>query len=314
MPLVSLVIPVYNTEHYLGECLDSVLVQTEHDIEIICVNDGSTDGSAAALTRYAAKDRRIHIITQPNAGLSAARNSGLDRAMGEFVMFLDSDDWLPNDAVAKMVAVARASGAPVVVSNGCAKNQLPGPRKATCHWRLERPAFARFVHNRKIHSSAWNKLYRRDAIGQRRFIPGIYFEDWPFNTELFGELESFALVDEPMYVYRTNGDSITRSSFTIRKAQSYLTGIAHVTNHFRNQPTAPIADKRIAIAVKMLVNKTMKSRQPEIVQLVCSEDFSHLPLDLKTKFRLWYMRRRCRKTRYSSTTVPSPTASGGPMC
>lgn len=308
MPQVSLVIPVYNTECYLDECLRSALAQTEHDIEIICVNDGSTDGSAAVLAHYATTDKRIHVITQPNAGLSAARNSGLDKATGEFVMFLDSDDWLPNDAIAKMIAAARASGAPVVVSNGCARDRLPNPRKANCRWHLKRPALPCFVNNKKIHSSAWNKLYRRDAIGQRRFITGIYFEDWPFNTELFGELEEFALVDEPMYVYRTKGDSITRSPFSIHKAKSYLAGIAHVTNHFRNRPTAPIADRRIAIAVKMLVNKTLKSHQPEIIQLVCEKDFSHLPLDLKTRFRLWYMRRRCKKNRFTSTTVPSPTA------
>ena len=106
MPKVSVIIPVYNVEKYLGECLDSVLRQTLKDIEIICVNDGSTDGSAVILAEYAQKDPRIRIITQPNAGLSAARNAGMDVASGKYIYFLDSDDWIVDDAMEKCYAIS----------------------------------------------------------------------------------------------------------------------------------------------------------------------------------------------------------------
>lgn len=97
--LFSIVIPVYNVEKYLKDCLDSVSNQTFSDWEAICVNDGSTDNSAALLEEYAAKDERIKIISQPNGGLSAARNTGMDAAIGDYILFLDSDDWLEHDAL-----------------------------------------------------------------------------------------------------------------------------------------------------------------------------------------------------------------------
>ena len=95
----SIIIPVYNVEGYLIECLDSVLNQTFEDWEAICVNDGSTDNSAAILEEYGHKDGRIKIVNQPNGGLSAARNTGLKAAAGDYVLFLDSDDWLEYDAL-----------------------------------------------------------------------------------------------------------------------------------------------------------------------------------------------------------------------
>lgn len=99
MARITVVIPVYNVEKYLKECLDSVLNQTFPDWEAVCVNDGSTDGSAAILDEYASKDGRFKIITQANGGLSSARNTGIKAAKGDYVLFLDSDDWLEPNAL-----------------------------------------------------------------------------------------------------------------------------------------------------------------------------------------------------------------------
>lgn len=99
MPKFTLIIPVYNVEAFLRQCLDSVLNQTFSDWEAVCVNDGSTDGSAAILEDYAAKDNRFQVVTQSNGGLSAARNTGLEAAKGEYILFLDSDDWLVENAL-----------------------------------------------------------------------------------------------------------------------------------------------------------------------------------------------------------------------
>ena len=94
MPKVSIIVPVYNVEKYLSKCLDSIVNQTLKDIEIICINDGSVDNSQSVLEAYAKKDTRIKVINQENLGLSCARNKGIDIAQGEYIGFVDSDDWI----------------------------------------------------------------------------------------------------------------------------------------------------------------------------------------------------------------------------
>ena len=262
MAKTSVIVPVYNVERYLARCLDSVLSQTERDIEVVCVNDGSTDGSARILAEYAARDRRVRVVSQANRGLSAARNAGLDIAAGEWIMFVDSDDWVPADAVEGFLRVAAESGAPVVASERYAVDAFDaGGAPRAFGWTAERPALARLVGRRKMQSSAWNKLYRADLLATRRFIEGIYFEDWPFVTELFGDIDFFALVREPMYVYCLNGDaaSIVRSPFTAKKAESYMRGIEHVTAHFAGHPMEKWARRRVRTAQRMLEKRMRRA-------------------------------------------------------
>ncbi len=260
-PRLSVIVPVYNVEPYLSRCLDSILAQTERDMEIVCVDDGSTDGSPAILLRYAAADARIRVVTQENRGLSGARNTGLDAAKGRYVMFVDSDDWIPPYAAEGFLKVAGESGAPVVVSESYAVDRLDGSAPPDFAWTLERPALKRLVGRRKMQSSAWNKLYRADVLAGRRFIEGIYFEDWPFVTELFGDIDAFALVSAQMYVYCKNGDaaSIVRSPFSVKKAESYMRGIEHVMEHFRGHPMEKWAAKRVRTAQTMLEKRMRKA-------------------------------------------------------
>ena len=104
MVKISVIVPVYNVEPYLPQCLDSLIEQTFNDIEIICVNDGSTDGSLNVLNHYAAKDSRIKVIDKPNGGVSSARNRGLDAAQGEYISFVDGDDWLKQNAYEEIIS------------------------------------------------------------------------------------------------------------------------------------------------------------------------------------------------------------------
>ena len=102
MPKISVIVPVYNVEKYLRECLDSIVNQTLQDIEIICINDGSTDGSAVILEEYAAKDKRIKILNQENKGAGEARNAGINSAQGKYLAFIDGDDFYCTDFCEKM--------------------------------------------------------------------------------------------------------------------------------------------------------------------------------------------------------------------
>jgi glycosyltransferase involved in cell wall biosynthesis len=298
-PLVSVVVPVYNVEKFLARCLDSLLAQTERNLEIICVNDGSTDSSASILADYAAKDARIRVLSQPNGGQAAARNAALAVATGEWVMFVDSDDWVPSFAVAGFLAVARESGARAVVSAEYAVDRISSRRSDGFRWTLQRPALAKLVGRRKIQSSLWNKFFSREVLAGRRFIEGIVFEDWPFLTEVFGDLGSFALVREPLYVYCKNADSAStiRSPFTEKKVVSYLTGIRHVAARFTGHPMRRFALRRCATAAGMLVNKVYKlapelrRRAIEGLDAILADGLmSRRDLKLKTRWRIWRMR------------------------
>lgn len=268
--MTSIIIPVYNVERYLARCLDSVQNQTVRDIEIICVNDGSTDSSAKILDDYAKRDSRIKIITQENGGLSAARNSGLDVFTGDWVTFVDSDDWLPPYAIEAFLRTANESSCGVVVSERYAVDAPPAER-GEFRWEVRKPALAKLVGHRKMQSSAWNKFYRADLVRDRRFIRGIYFEDWPFVTELFGDIESFALVHEPLYIYCTNGDavSIVRSPFNQRKADGYIAGIRHVMKYFEGHPQRKWAMRRVMTAANMLRKRARRNSIPVPDDIPC---------------------------------------------
>ena len=136
--LVSVIIPIYNVEQYIEKCLDSVINQTYKDLEIICVNDCSPDNSAQILLEYAQRDTRIKIVNrEKNGGLSAARNTGLDEAKGEYVYFIDSDDWIDLDYIEKMVSAITFSKTDVVVNTNVIQEFENKPSKKLVFGDLE---------------------------------------------------------------------------------------------------------------------------------------------------------------------------------
>ena len=294
MPKISVIIPIYNTEKYLSECLDSVLAQTFQDFEAICVNDGSTDNSVKILSDYAAHDGRIRIINQENKGLSGARNTGLDNATGEYIFFLDSDDTIPKYALETLLNIAEETKLPGVAS----ESTKIGNKEISFNYKVFHNPLFNFIKNRQIHSSSCNKLYQADILKTHRFIKGIYFEDWPFLTTLFGVIDSFATTKTPCYYYREEGTSITRSTFTQKKVDSYLTGIQYVYEFYQNRPDLALAQKRMNVAVKMMVNKVYKTKNPELTHYTLARlndlfqkgIIKKYQLPLKTLFRLWKMR------------------------
>jgi len=172
-PKVSVIIPVYNTEKYLHECLDSVIKQTLKEIEIICVNDGSTDGSLSILDEYAARDNRIIVITQENKGAGVARNTGLEIARGEYLYFLDSDDLLKLSMLKKLYKGAIKSDADITICNYKKYNvQLKRYFKSPFDNRNNRfPAKESFSFDdipgklfKVMNNETWNKLFNKKFI------------------------------------------------------------------------------------------------------------------------------------------------------
>lgn len=222
-PTFSIIIPVYNVEPYLRECLDSVMAQTVEDWESICVDDGSTDGSGAILDEYAAKDQRFRVIHQANAGVSEARNKGLDEAKGEWISFIDADDWIDKAFLAKLCQVSRVSQTDIVFS--CVKkvfeagdSKIIGPG----HSGLYAPEDLYTTYN-SLCAWSWGKIYRSRLWKGVRFPVGIaYSEDRYILHEVLYQLKKVAVVTDAPYFYRMRGDSAYGSEWNPAKLQQRL--------------------------------------------------------------------------------------------
>lgn len=211
-PKISVIIPVYNVEQYLRECLDSVVNQTFRDIEIICIDDGSIDNSLAILEEYAAKDCRFIVIHQENAGQSTARNKGLDIAKGEYIFFVDSDDTINLSTVEKAYNCASESDSELAMFYNDSVNlssiDSPCFVSETTEDLLSKTKKAFFQG-----PGPCKFLWKRSLINRLnlRFIHGIKFEDVPFVLKGALNSNKISVLPEVLYYYRVNENSTTRS-------------------------------------------------------------------------------------------------------
>lgn len=212
-PLVSVIIPVYKVEDYLAECVDSVLNQTYRNLEIILVDDGSPDGCGAMCDAYAAQDDRVRVIHRPNGGLSAARNSGMDIATGEFITFLDSDDWMYRGTIegymqcfAKHPELDLVESRIYCTSSGepCNVGEYIGDPQATAKILTGSELIRTFCMDTwPIPTAvAWNKCYRKKLVEGHRFIEGRVWEDYAFHLRLFPHVKFYLRWDQVNYYYR----------------------------------------------------------------------------------------------------------------
>lgn len=221
--LVSVIIPVCNVEKYLSQGLDSVLGQALREIEIICVNDGSTDASAAILTKYAAKDARLKVITQPNAGAGAARNAGIEVAQGDYLYFCDPDDLMQPSMLQQLLAAICRDEADVAV---CRFEQFDGTTGRTTFissfsdgLRDLITSGRTFVRPEEVDCelfvmagyTPWNKLFRRSFIEEKqlRFQKLRRTNDMLFVTMALANADRIAVVDDVLYRYRVGISSVT---------------------------------------------------------------------------------------------------------
>ncbi|HET7736631.1 MAG TPA: CDP-glycerol glycerophosphotransferase family protein [Nocardioidaceae bacterium] len=218
-PTVSVIVPVYNVEKYLAECLDSIAAQSFDDYEVVVVDDGSPDGSRAIAERYAAADSRVRVVRRENGGLGAARNTGIRHARGEFLTFLDSDDVLPPHALRALVTSARETGSDVVVGSlrrfdahgAWAPQWVPDVHVMPRH-RIRLQDFLPLIRN----------LYTVDKLYRRRywmdqglwFREGVAYEDQPLVTQLLAGAESIDVIPDDVYHYRRRDDRSSISQET----------------------------------------------------------------------------------------------------
>lgn len=206
--MVSIVIPAYNVSSYLGACIDSAISQTYADIEIIVVDDGSTDDTGKVAAERAARDSRVRLIRRENGGLSAARNTGIEASSGEWLMFLDGDDMLAPDAVDTLLTLARQTGADIACGDYTRRLPFEQPKSIRTMVLTGRQALADVLYQSNIEPSAWGKLYRRTIFNTLRYREGILYEDLDIAPAVFEQAATVANTRRVVCYYRPNPKSI----------------------------------------------------------------------------------------------------------
>ncbi len=223
-PLVSVIVPVFNTAAYIRRCVESLLVQTLQQIEIIIVDDGSTDGSGEICRQYAQRDPRIVLIKKKNEGLSAARNDGIKAASAEYLMFVDSDDWADPDFCRIPYGIAKNSNADLVLFNYRSfKNgkQLRMPIIEATEGPVEKTRAMELIHG-VAGCFAWNKLYHRDLFKEIRYPVGRAFEDLGTTYRLTDKAKRVFCTDEFLYNYTAARPGSISGTGKIRNMQDWV--------------------------------------------------------------------------------------------
>ena len=259
-PLISVIIPVYNVEPYLEKCLDSVINQTYHNLEIIIVDDGSTDHCPAICDKYAGKDQRIIVIHQENGGLSSARNAGLNIAKGEYIAFVDSDDWLELDIYQVLIHAAGNTDADMIVCDAYYCKYGTNQRvTSSCNSRVitiiedNNDIFFHILNpTPTIRFEVWNKLFRRFVIADTRFKIGQRYEDIYFDRVVFSRVNKCVFVDAALYNYLTERPGSTICSFNIGRI-SKLDELDEYIRYFKENDRDDIAYSFLLYATETAV-------------------------------------------------------------
>lgn len=222
--MISVIIPVYNVEAYLKKCVDSVLQQIYSDIEVILVDDGSTDGSGAICDEYALQDARVMVLHKENGGLSDARNQGMEVARGDIISFIDSDDYISPYFLEILCEAMEEENCDVAALKKCCDfwdgedcvelakaKTVKNVEYCSAHEAVERMFYM------DIETGAPFKLYKRHTLNGVKFPVGYYYEDVATTYKTFLNGNKVAIVDADIYAYRKRQDSICRQSFSEKK-------------------------------------------------------------------------------------------------
>lgn len=224
MPLLSVIVPVYNVENYLVKCINSILNQTFSDFELLLIDDGSTDNSGKMCDNFALKDRRIKVFHQPNSGLSMARNIGIEHSSGKYLSFIDSDDWIEKDMYGKMLDLVFGGkdidiivcGHRVLTEMGKIEEEIVFPKTISLSG-IE--ATKLILEDKDLPSFAWNKIYKKKLFDTIRFPNGRIYEDTATIYQIFHLSKDVQIVNGIFYNYLRREGSICLTADSLKVAR-----------------------------------------------------------------------------------------------
>lgn len=222
MHLISIIVPIYNVEKYLNKCIDSIINQTYKNIEIILINDGSEDNSGKICDKYAKEDSRIKVIHKKNGGLSDARNVGIDASQGDYIAFIDSDDWVDLYMIERLYNLIIQHKADIVQGDYIEvydeDNILKNITKEEINF-YNSNQMLEYLYGEKYVKTVvvWNKLYKKELFDQIRFPKGRLHEDEFTTYKVIHRANTIIDSNLPVYYYRQRESSIMNSDFNIKR-------------------------------------------------------------------------------------------------
>lgn len=283
--LISVIIPVYNSERYLNKCIDSILHQTYRNLEVICIDDGSTDHSVEIVKEYIFKDKRVKLYRNEAKGVSAARNYGLDKCKGQYVMFVDSDDWIELDICREALKIIENEKADVAIwsyireYSGCSKYRYVLGDTFRIYQAEDIDILSRKMYgligeelsqpeNANVLVTVWGKLYKKDKIQNIKFVDlkdiGTS-EDTLFNIEFFHKVTKAIYIPECAYHYRKNN-----STSITTKYNPYL--YEQWNNLYNKMKESIQIKKNSAFYEEAFSNRVALGLVPLILNIVISEE------------------------------------------
>ena len=281
-PLISVIIPIYNVENYLARCLDSVVNQTHRNLEIILVNDGTPDGSITIAEAYQAKDNRIKLLHQENAGLSEARNTGIAAATGDYITFLDSDDWLELDAYEYLLQLLVANTADISIGGirrtETVVSELSSENRVDVLTQKEYAKRYFKIGSQEIHYYVWNKLYRRDVVIGVKQPKGLYAEDVPSTFMYILNASKVVISNKVIYNYFVNLDGLSAKfsnrHFDVLKGWDIVVAQANQSGDSDYQKWAMFNRKRANFALLTELSFSENYRQVKADNAIMVDDLA----------------------------------------
>lgn len=262
MAEISIVIPCYNVEKYLKECLDSVFNQTFKDFEVIAVNDGSSDKTPDILKAYAKKHPNLKIVSQKNQGISQARNNGLKKASGKYIYFLDSDDLIHPQLLEITHYFALQYNVDMVSFEfyKLRNEQIPIvtiDKKKIKHFVCNKPLFLGIKkRGKRISFNVWSKLYKRELLDNLSFISHINYEDYPHTFAILAKHPKTVILDKELHFYRINMNSISHQKVYPKQIKDYATGLRFLYDIYK----APHLKEELSFLKRTLIPTVLKEQ------------------------------------------------------
>ena len=280
--LISVIIPIYNVEEYLPRCLDSVINQTYANIEILLVNDGSPDNSGEICDEYSLKDKRIKVFHIPNGGVGKARQLGVEKSSGEYIVFVDPDDWLPLDSIE--VLYKEMTDDVDIVIGGYTKVGMLGNKD--CLYAYDLLSTEQYVNTTlrcKINPSPWARLFRKSLLKHTTFPPFKMGQDMLMNFELSIHVRNVRFVNKSVYFYFERDNSSlkrNKSTFEYEKSLAYFTYDLFEKNNLSDK----YIDSLIAFSFKRIYKRVFDYEENLNVNDEWCKKIRHYTLKKKTSY------------------------------